>query len=154
LAAVPSPEDGFSLDPRLAADTIRLGRFPLSLLLLMNDATYPWCILVPARAGIMEIHMLGAQDRNRLLAESCHLAERMAARFSAHKMNVAALGNVVPQLHLHHVARYRNDPAWPHPVWGRAPRVPYDTAGLAAFRERLLPALGEGFRAEGATPRP
>jgi diadenosine tetraphosphate (Ap4A) HIT family hydrolase len=154
LAAVPSPEDAFTLDPRLAADTLPLGRFPLSLLLLMNDATYPWCVLVPARAGIMEIHMLGVQDRNQLLAESCHLAERMAEGFSAHKMNVAALGNVVLQLHLHHVARFRDDPAWPGPVWGRAPRVPYDERGLAAFRERLLPTLKEGFRAEGPGPTP
>jgi len=142
------PEDGFALDPRLAADTLSLGRFPLSLLLLMNDATYPWCVLVPRRAGVTEIFDLAPADRAQLLAESCHLGERLKATFSAHKLNVAALGNIVPQLHLHHVARFRDDPAWPQPVWGRAPRVPYDLGGLAAFREKLLPALAEGFRAD------
>lgn len=142
-----SPEAGFSLDPRLAADTVPLGRFPLSLLLLMNDATYPWCVLVPRRAGIREIHQLAPGDRAQLLAESCHLAERLAARFSGDKLNVAALGNVVPQLHLHHVVRRRDDPAWPHPVWGRAPRVPYDEGEIAAFKARLSPVLEEGFRA-------
>lgn len=148
------PEDGFSLDPRLAADTVPLGRFPLSLLLLMNDATYPWCVLVPRRAGVTELFDLAPADRAQLLAESCHLGERMVEHFAAHKLNVAALGNIVPQLHLHHVARFRDDPAWPHPVWGRAPRVPYDPGALAAFRERLLPALAEGFRPDGRDVRP
>ena len=141
-------EEGFALDARLAADTVPLGRFPLSLLLLMDDATYPWCVLVPRRAGVTEIFQLAPDDRAQLLAESCHLAEALVERFAAHKLNVAALGNVVPQLHLHHVARFRHDPAWPHPVWGRAPRVPYDGQGIAAFRERLRPALAAGFRAD------
>jgi diadenosine tetraphosphate (Ap4A) HIT family hydrolase len=149
---MPSPQDdsgaGFALDPRLAADTLPLGRFPLSLLLLMNDTTYPWCVLVPRRARVTEIFELGPADRAQLLVESCHLGQRMRECFAARKMNVAALGNLVPQLHLHHVARFSDDPAWPHPVWGRVPRVPYDFAGVAAFRERLLPALSDGFRAD------
>lgn len=135
----------FSLHERLAADTVRLGRFPLSLLLLMNDATYPWCILVPMRDGVTEIHHLGPEDRARLLAESCHLAEHLESAFGAHKLNVAALGNRVPQLHLHHVVRYRDDPSWPHPVWGRLPTRPYDPGTLEAARARVTAGLGEGF---------
>lgn len=137
----------FRLDDRLAADTVVLGRFPLSLLLLMNDARFPWCILVPRREGVTEIHRLGADDRAALLAESCRLAERMQAAFGADKMNVAALGNVVPQLHLHHVARFRGDAAWPHPVWGRGPAVPYAPEALAAARRTVAEGLGGGFEA-------
>jgi diadenosine tetraphosphate (Ap4A) HIT family hydrolase len=135
----------FSLHEKLAADTVPLGRFPLSLLLLMNDATYPWCILVPAREGITEIHHLAPADRARLLAESCHLAAHLERVFAPHKLNVAALGNVVPQLHLHHVVRYRHDPAWPHPVWGRLPAAPYAPGALAEARARVTGGLGEGF---------
>jgi diadenosine tetraphosphate (Ap4A) HIT family hydrolase len=135
----------FSLHERLAADTVPLGRFPLSLLLLMNDAAYPWCILVPRREGVTEIHHLDPADRAQLLAESCHLAARLETAFRAHKLNVAALGNLVPQLHLHHVVRYRDDPAWPHPVWGRQPPTPYGTEALAAARGKVIDGLGEGF---------
>jgi diadenosine tetraphosphate (Ap4A) HIT family hydrolase len=136
---------GFSLHPRLAADTLRLGRFPLSLLLLMDDARYPWLLLVPERADVREIYELGPADRAQLLAESCHLAARLAAGFGAHKLNVAALGNVVPQLHLHHVVRYRHDAAWPHPVWGRGNPVPYPKGALAEVRARVTGLLAEGF---------
>jgi diadenosine tetraphosphate (Ap4A) HIT family hydrolase len=135
----------FSLHERLAADTVRLGRFPLSLLLLMNDSTYPWCVLVPQREGITEIHHLAPADRAQLLAESCHLAAHLETAFGAHKLNVATLGNLVPQLHLHHVVRYRDDPAWPHPVWGRQPPRPYAPDALAAARAKVTGGLGKGF---------
>lgn len=131
----------FSLDPRLQQDTIHLGAFPLSLLLLMDDCTYPWLILVPKRAGIREIYQLAPADQQQLMRESCHLAETLAALFHADKLNIAALGNVVPQLHLHHVVRFGTDPAWPAPVWGRAPAVPYRPEQLEALRARLLPHL-------------
>jgi diadenosine tetraphosphate (Ap4A) HIT family hydrolase len=133
----------FALDPRLQHDTIILGSFPLSLLLLMNDSTYPWLILVPQRPGIREIHELAPRDRRQLLDESCHLAEAMAALFGPDKLNIAALGNVVPQLHLHHVARFRHDPAWPAPVWGKTPAVPYPPEQIEDLRGRLLPHLGQ-----------
>lgn len=131
----------FSLDPRLCSDTVNLGRFPLSLLLLMNDSSYPWLILVPQREGAQEIYRLKPEDQLQLLRESSHLAATLAAVFAPDKLNIAALGNVVPQLHLHHVVRYRNDPAWPSPVWGKTPAVPYRPEQLAALRERLLPRL-------------
>ena len=131
----------FALDPRLQNDTVLLGAFPLSTLLLMNDRTYPWLILVPQRAGVREIYELADADRRQLLDESCHLAKTLAALYRPDKLNIAALGNVVPQLHIHHVVRYQGDPAWPAPVWGKAPPVPYNPAELAACRARLLPLL-------------
>lgn len=136
----------FTLDPRLQQDTIRLGEFPLSLLLLMNDFTYPWLILVPKRAGIREIYQLAPADQQQLLWESSHLAETLAALFRPDKLNIAALGNVVPQLHLHHVVRFGTDPAWPAPVWGKAPAVPYHPEQVEALCARLLPHLRD-FRA-------
>ncbi len=134
---------GFQLHERLARDTVPLGDFPLSRLLLMNDSRYPWCILVPRRPAISEIHHLETAAQMRLQAESCFLSRQMACCFSAHKMNIAALGNQVPQLHLHHIARQREDAAWPHPVWGRLPPLPYAADELAALKARLLPLLAE-----------
>lgn len=115
----------FALHPRLAADTFTLGDLPLCRLLLMNDAQYPWCILVPRRDNAREIYRLDEADQLQLLRESAQLSRALMAAFAGHKLNVAALGNVVPQLHLHHIARYPGDPAWPGPVWGRHPPRPY-----------------------------
>ena len=89
----------FSLHPPLLADSVIVGKFPLSLLLLSKDANYPWCILVPEREDIREIHHLDDEDQLQLVKESCRLSEVMTSLFDAHKMNVAALGNMVPQLH-------------------------------------------------------
>jgi len=133
----------FELDPRLAADTFELGDFPLCRLLLMNDANYPWFILVPRRAGVTEIYHLSQEEREQLMRESSFLAENLADLFQARKMNIAALGNMVPQLHLHHVVRQENDPAWPQPVWGKVPAKPYEEAELASLRERLCRLLSD-----------
>jgi diadenosine tetraphosphate (Ap4A) HIT family hydrolase len=121
------------LHPRLAADTVELGRFELCRLLLMKDANYPWFILLPERAGVTEIHQLSEEDQFRLMRESSLLAKALVERFRPDKLNIAALGNVVPQLHIHHIVRRRDDPAWPAPVWGRVPAAPYDEKGLAAM---------------------
>ena len=107
----------FQLDPQLAQDTLPVGRFPLSLLLLSKDANYPWCILVPQRADVFEIHHLSGEDQQQLIHESSLLSETMTSLFDAYKMNIAALGNQVPQLHIHIIARYATDAAWPNPVW-------------------------------------
>ena len=131
----------FVLDPRLAADCAVVGDLPLCRLLLMDDAGYPWCILVPRRAGARELHELAPADRAALLDEVVRLSEAMQRLFVADKMNVAALGNVVPQLHVHVIARRRGDPAWPRPVWGAAPAVPYAAAARAALLARLREAL-------------
>lgn len=131
----------FTLHPRLAADCLALGELPLCRLLLMNDAQYPWCILVPRRDGIREIYELGETDQSALLHESSMLGRALMRAFDGTKLNVAALGNVVPQLHLHHIVRYQNDPAWPAPIWGRHPPRPYDDAQRRTFVERLTPHL-------------
>ncbi|MGS2717027.1 HIT domain-containing protein [Eionea flava] len=116
----------FVLHPRLVADSIEIGRLPLCRLLLINDKNYPWCVLVPQRESIREIHELTREDRQQLLDESCVLSELMEALFQPVKMNVAALGNMVPQLHLHHIARFESDFAWPNPVWGAVAATPYE----------------------------
>lgn len=137
----------FELHPRLAADSIVIGRFDLSLLLLSKDANYPWCILVPQREDVFEIHHLSEEEQMQLMRESCRLAEVMTSLFDAHKMNVAALGNVVRQLHIHHIARFTDDAAWPQPIWGKVPAKDYAAGELAELSKRLQNALvGEGFR--------
>ncbi len=130
---------------RLAAECIILGRFPLSRLLLMNDSNYPWFILVPDREGIREIYQLDGADRAQLLQESCALAEFLMRHFTGDKLNVAALGNQVPQLHLHHIVRHRSDPAWPAPVWGKLPPVAYSTAAADEIRAAIVQAGIAGF---------
>ncbi len=131
----------FELDPQLQADTYRLGSWPLCEVLLSKDANYPWCILVPRREDMREVHHLSMEDRQQLLKESCHLAELMTSLFSPDKMNVAALGNVVPQLHVHHIVRYENDLAWPGPVWGAHPSASYSDADREERLTRLRGVL-------------
>lgn len=133
----------FELDPKLAADTIDMGDFPLCKLLLMNDSNYPWFILVPRRADMTEIFHLPLEDREQLIRESSFLAENLADLFQARKMNVAALGNQVSQLHIHHVVRKVDDAAWPDPVWGKVPAKPYTDEQLADIRDRLCRLMSE-----------
>jgi len=127
----------FTLDPRLVTDTIAIGDFPLCRLLLMNDSQYPWFILVPRRAGVTELYHLPAAEQQQLMAEISELSETLADLFQARKMNVATLGNMVPQLHVHVIARQATDPAWPGPVWGKVPAIPYTTEELARVRSKL-----------------
>lgn len=129
------------LHPQLEKDCLLLGQFKLCKLLLMKDANYPWCILVPDREAISEIHQLDVVDQQQLMRESCLLAAVLEKEFAADKINIGALGNVVPQLHVHHVARYHDDPAWPAPVWGKHPAVPYSESALAEVKEKLLVAI-------------
>ena len=141
-----------AIHPQLVKGCLLLGRFTLSHLLLMRDANYPWCILVPDREGIAEIYQLSEADQQQLLRESSQLSLAMAAAFSPDKLNVAALGNVVPQLHIHHIARYKTDVAWPAPVWGRVAVKPYSEDELAAVVQSLLSELTEGFKASHVIP--
>ena len=135
----------FTLHPQLQQDCEQLGRFGLCRLLLMRDANYPWCILVPERPDITEIYQLTAEDQQQLTRESVLLSRAMAELFVADKMNVAALGNVVPQLHIHHIARRRDDPAWPAPVWGKLPPLDYSAATLQTTVDRLCTAFGKAL---------
>jgi len=136
-----------TIHPQLEKDCLLLGCLELSYVLLMKDANYPWLILVPAVEGVSEIYQLSVSQQQQLLAESSFIAENMMAHFQGRKMNIAALGNIVPQLHLHHVVRYEDDPAWPAPVWGKHAAKAYTEAQLtervdelkALFAERLRP---------------
>ena len=131
----------FTLDPRLHKDTLPVGELPLSVVLLMNDRTYPWLILVPRRPDVREIFELSDQDQEQLLRESTQLARILYEVCRPDKLNIAALGNMVPQLHLHHIARYRTDPAWPAPVWGKSPAIPYPADEAEAFIRQLTSRL-------------
>ncbi len=121
----------FQLHPRIEQDSIALGRFELCQLRLQNDQQYPWLILVPERHAISEIYQLTPTDQQQLLIESSYLAEQLARSFKADKLNIAAIGNIVPQLHLHHIVRYTTDKAWPAPVWGKFPAQGYSEMALA-----------------------
>lgn len=134
----------FALHPQLAQDTIVCGQFPLCRVLLMNDAQYPWFILVPAQEGLREILELSAADRKQLWQESDALSRWLMQVFQPDKLNIAALGNMVPQLHLHHIARFRSDVAWPRPVWGQAPAVAYTPNQVQEIRTKLG-SLQSGF---------
>lgn len=138
----------FELHPQLRKDTVTVGQFPLSLILLHRDANYPWCILVPKRVKIRQIHHLSTEDQTTLIQESSRLSEVMTSLFAPTTMNIAALGNVVPQLHVHHVARFQNDIAWPNPVWGATKQLEYAPGELSERLDRLHSSLiGEGFEA-------
>lgn len=130
----------FSLHPQLAQDTFLVGDFPLSTCRLMNDCQFPWLILVPRIAGVTEIYQLSPADQTQFLRESSWLSSQLADVFRADKMNVAALGNQVPQLHFHHIVRYQNDIAWPKPIWG-LPNVPYTEPVLNNMCQTLMLAL-------------
>ena len=131
----------FKLHKTLEKDCLLVGQFDLSLLLISRDANYPWLILVPKREDISEIYQLSDVDRQQLLVESCRLSEAMMALFAPDKLNIAALGNVVPQLHIHHVARYTSDPAWPAPIWGLSAPKAYDAEALSVRCDNLRQCL-------------
>ncbi len=136
----------FTLDSRLQQDTLVMGDFPLCRLLLMNDANYPWFILVPRREAASELFQLDTADQQQLWLETTRLAETLKDAFVADKMNVATLGNVVSQLHMHVIVRRREDQAWPAPVWGRHPARAYEAAEIFAIRERLRLVLTSDFQ--------
>ena len=139
----------FELHEQLRKDTVAVGQFNLCLVLLHKDANYPWVILVPKRDNVREIHHLAEADQQQLIRESSHLAEVMTSLFAPTTMNIAALGNIVPQLHVHHLARFDGDPAWPRAVWGYGEPKPYSESELADRLNRLHSSLvGEGFEAQ------
>ena len=143
-----SSSAGFDLHPQLAADTVEVCRLKLCRILLSRDSSFPWLVLVPQRAGVREIHELSARDRALLSDEIDFTSRVMATLFAPDKMNVAALGNMVPQLHVHVVARYRTDRAWPKPIWGSGPAEPYAAARMEGLRKRLRAAFEAGSLAD------
>ena len=143
--------DPFQLDPRLAADTFLVGETPLSQVLLMNDARYPWLILVPRRSDVTEPFELSEADQPQLWQESMRLGGAMKAHFAADKLNIAALGNQVAQLHVHHIARFHADDAWPGPVWGVGSAVPHSDPALEVLKGELRSLLQQPLSLTGAT---
>lgn len=131
----------FNLDSRLQRDCRDLGCMGLSRLLLLNDCRYPWFLLVPQVPGVTEIHHLSGEQRQRLLDESYRLSCWMEKTFHYDKLNVAAIGNVVNQLHLHHVARRIGDPAWPGPVWGHSTAQSYSPVELESLIDSIQEIL-------------
>lgn len=137
----PAPSRAFSLSKGLAKDTIPVGDLGLSRVLLMNDARFPWLVLVPRIDGIREVFELSPSDRQRLMAEIARCAECLKTLTGAGKINVGALGNLVPQLHVHVVARNEGDAAWPRPVWGAGTPERYESAVADTMIARLRGAL-------------
>ena len=131
----------FTLDTRLDQDTWLIGDLPLCRLLLSNDSNYPWFILVPRREGISELFQLDDDDQKLMWSETTTLARVLKELFGAHKMNVATLGNVVSQMHMHVIVRYRTDAAWPATVWGKLPAKPYVEAQVSDIRSKLKEAF-------------
>ena len=129
------------LDQKLADDSVFVADWPLSQLRLINDSRFPWLVLVPRVSNIEEIFQLSSDDQQRLLQESSHLAKTLSDLFKADKMNVAALGNVVRQLHVHHIVRYVGDCCYPSPVWGSGEAVPYQELELRQRVDELRVAL-------------
>jgi diadenosine tetraphosphate (Ap4A) HIT family hydrolase len=132
----------WSLDPKLAADTVPIGDLALSRVLLANDANYPWLILVPRMPGVTEITDLDPNEQVQLLGEIDNAARVLKSVTEYEKLNVAALGNVVAQLHVHVIGRRHSDAAWPKPIWGAVPPVAYD----ATVRDGLIGALRRGLQ--------
>lgn len=131
----------FQLHPQLQQDSIAIGSFKLSELRMINDKQYPWFILVPKKVNITEIYQLSETEQQLLQLESSLLAKTLADMFNADKMNIAAIGNMVPQLHIHHIVRYKDDIAWPAPVWGKFDSIPYEDQEIEQIKNKLKTLL-------------
>ena len=127
----------FTLHPRLAADTIEIGDLPICKVLLMNDQQFPWLILVPRRASITELYQLESNDLLKTQEESLLISQLIMQYFNGEKLNTGAIGNLVPQLHLHHIVRFHSDPIWPKPVWGNIEALPYNAAQIKSLKNDL-----------------
>jgi diadenosine tetraphosphate (Ap4A) HIT family hydrolase len=136
-----SADVAFALDPQLLADTQPIGDLPFARVLLMNDARFPWLILVPRVAGLHELIELSSDDQKLLLDDINRAAHVLHAIEKPDKLNIAMLGNVVPQFHVHVIARFVRDAAWPKPVWGVGERTPYAAHELRRYADELAVAL-------------
>lgn len=137
----PQPPAAHSLHPQLAADSHPVAALPLCDVRLMDDDNYPWLVLVPRVPGARELLDLDHGQRAALMEEVARCGQLLMDVFQPHKLNVAALGNMVPQLHVHVIARFEGDPAWPAPVWGRVAARPYAPEALVARVRELRAAL-------------
>lgn len=142
----PAPDAGFQLDARLATDTLFVAEWSLCRVLLMDDAQFPWLVLVPRREALVELDDLVERDREQLMHEITRAMKVLRGVVECDKLNVGALGNIVRQLHVHVVARREGDAAWPGPVWGHGPAHHY----LPEARDKLLAVLRRESRPEDA----
>ena len=133
----------YTLHSQLADETVPVCDLELCRVLLSRDANYPWLVLSPRRDGLRDLHDLNDADGIAVLEEIRRCSQALVDLYRPDKMNVAALGNQVPQLHIHIIARFTTDPAWPGPVWGRVPATPYDDAARDSLISRLRAALGQ-----------
>ncbi len=131
------PDSAWSLHPQLKQDTIDIGDLPLSKVLVIKDANYPWLLLVPRRAEVKEIIDLDDVEQAQLTTEVSRVARALKDISKCDKLNIAALGNVVPQLHVHVIARRTTDAAWPRPVWGVVPPIAHDAEEVQHFISAL-----------------
>lgn len=138
-------DNAINIHSQLQKDCLVIGKFPLCYLLLMKDANYPWFILVPDREDLTEIYQLDDSEQKQLISESSTLARIISKQYKADKINIAALGNLVPQLHIHHIVRHTTDAAWPAPVWGKLPAKPYTNVELEQVITSLKQGLNSGF---------
>lgn len=127
----------FTLHKQLEDETVFVRDLPLCQLRLQNQKILPWLLLVPRRAGAREIYKLSLDDREQLMEEIAQASQAITTIWSPFKINVAALGNVVPQIHVHVIGRWENDPAWPKPVWGNLAPAPYEPAALEDARKKV-----------------
>lgn len=135
----------FDLHPDLVRDGIPMGGFPLCRVLLINDAAYPWFVLVPKRENISDTIDLDPGDHATLWEESRIFSASIMKAFNGDKLNVAALGNMTPQLHVHHIVRFKSDAAWPGPIWGKQPLTPYSDIALKGATNTLKSAPIQGL---------
>ena len=136
----------FNLNETLKNDSIVLGEFPLTLLLRIKDDNYPWYILVPKVDAIKEIYELSDSERKQFYQESHDLSLALKNHYKADKLNIASIGNMVPQLHVHHIARFKDDPSWPKPVWGTLPMKEIDKEKFLEDSEKLISLLNLEFK--------
>ena len=131
------PTSAWTLHPGLARDTVMLGDLPLSRVLLVDDANWPWLLIVPRRLDVRDIIDLDEVEQAQLTTELSRVARAIKAITVCHKLNIAALGNVVSQLHVHVIARCEGDAGWPKPIWGAAPAIAYEPQDLEQLKAML-----------------
>jgi len=142
----------FTLHHRLQEDTIEITRLKLSRVLLMNDSSFPWIVLVPEREGVQEVYELSIEDRSFLIEEIAAASEIIQQLYSPDKINIGSLGNLVPQLHVHVIGRFRTDRAWPGPVWGTGKVRPYAADELNAVAGRIKKAFSKKGMRDNNSP--
>jgi diadenosine tetraphosphate (Ap4A) HIT family hydrolase len=140
---------GFEVDRDMAKECFSVGDLPLCRVLLKDDCNYPWFVLMPRRAGVREFYELDDEDLGQFWKESSAVGRLLMEHLRGHKLNVAALGNVLPQLHVHHIVRQTSDAAWPRPVWNVVPAKAYETSSAEALISDIRSLLSQSGLLQG-----